>query len=638
MSRVRPVNGDTIPWQHGEESERAFWRDYVTALRSLRIVDPACGSGAFLVAAFDLLAREYRPAIEHLAALGGKVDFDPFDEIVTRNLYGVDLNAESVEITRLALWLKTARSRHRLQSLDATIMVGDSLIEDAAFTARPFDWHAAFPEVFAEGGFDVVIGNPPYVRMELIKQVKPYLEQHFSVADDRTDLYAYFFERGVALLKEGGRLGFISSSTFFRTGSGEKLRALLGAHAIETVVDFGDLQLFEGVTTYPAIVTLKKGGAADDGTLAFLNVETVPGDLDVAFAAAARPMLRARLGRGSWQFEDDTLAALRDKLASGRPTLREVYGSPLYGIKTGLNDAFIIDTATRDRLVAQDARSAELLVPFLRGENIRRWRVEPDGLFLVNIPKGQVDIDAYPAIRDWLLPFRPALEARATRQEWFELQQAQLAYQPRFQAPKIIYGHFARNRMFAFDAEGFFSNDKSYFIPNATFDLLALLNSAPAWFVIAGLAPAVRGGFHEMRVQYLEQVPIPDLTGAAKMRLESLGARCVALARQQFNIDAAVRHRIQADLGSGSTTWSRRLEAWWTLDFAALRDELKRVFHADIPVRQRAEWEAYLAGQGEAVRAEAAAIAEAERAIDAIVDGAFGLTPLEAARLGAAVA
>ena len=188
--------------------------------------------------------------------------------------------------------------------------------------------------------------------------------------------------------------------------------------------------------------------------------------------------------------------------------------------------------------------------------------------------------------------------------------------------------------MFAFDAEGFFSNDKSYFIPNATFEYAwPSLNSAPAWFVIAGLAPAVRGGFHEMRVQYLEQVPIPDLTGAAKMRLEFLGARCVALARQQFNIDAAVRHRIQADLGSGSTTWSRRLEAWWTLDFAALRDELKRVFHADIPVRQRAEWEAYLAGQGEAVRAEAAAIAEAERAIDAIVDGAFGLTPLEAARM-----
>ena len=98
---------------------------------------------------------------------------DAFDEIVTRNLYGVDLNPESVEITRLSLWLKTARRDHRLQSLDATIRVGDSLIEDAAFTARPFDWRAAFPQAFERGGFDVVIGNPPYVRAETIKSMKP---------------------------------------------------------------------------------------------------------------------------------------------------------------------------------------------------------------------------------------------------------------------------------------------------------------------------------------------------------------------------------------------------------------------------------------------------------------------------------
>ncbi len=304
--KALPDNGDPIFAGDEQDIERAVWRDYVASLRDLRIVDPACGSGAFLVAAFDLLASEYRGVLERLHALGEPIDFDPFDEIVTKNLYGVDLNAESVEITRLALWLKTARSQHRLQNLEATIKVGNSLIDDPKFTDHPFDWRAAFPDVFAQDGFDIVIGNPPYVRMELIKPVKPYLEKHYVVAADRTDLYAYFFERGVGVLKEGGRLGYISSSTFFRTGSGENLRKFLGDRvAVETVVDFGDLQIFQGVTTYPAILTLRKGEARDGGAMAFLKVDALPKDLEAEFTSKAVRMPRARLGAGSWQLENE---------------------------------------------------------------------------------------------------------------------------------------------------------------------------------------------------------------------------------------------------------------------------------------------------------------------------------------------
>jgi hypothetical protein len=152
-----------------EAAQIAFWGDYLGSLRALTVVDPACGSGAFLVAAYDALYFEYARAAKALAALGVGLDFDVVDEILGKNLYGVDLNPESVEITRLSLWLKTARREHRLASLEATIRVGDSLIEDAAYTLRPFDWRAAFPQVFARGGFDIVVGNPPYVRMELIK-------------------------------------------------------------------------------------------------------------------------------------------------------------------------------------------------------------------------------------------------------------------------------------------------------------------------------------------------------------------------------------------------------------------------------------------------------------------------------------
>lgn len=627
LSASLPQNGDPIAWREAT-SELAFWRAYLDVLRDLTIVDPACGSGAFLVAAFDLLAREYHRVLDKLAALGEPVDFDPMDEIVSRNLHGVDLSAESVEITRLSLWLKTARQHHRLQNLEATIKVGDSLIEEAAFTERPFAWRAAFPGVFERGGFDVVIGNPPYVRMELIKAIKPYLAEHYVVADDRTDLYAYFFERGVRILRDGGRLGFISSSTFFRTGSGEKLRTFLGdGIAVETVVDFGDLQLFEGVTTYPAIVALRKAAGVEAGDLAFLKMDRdLPDDLGAAFKAAARPMVRARLTSASWRFEDEGLARLRDKIAAGRKTLGEVFAPPMRGIVTGFNNAFVIDSETRDRLVAADQRSEELLKPFLRGENIRRWRVESEGLFLINTPKGKVDIEDYPAVRDWLLPFKAELEKRATRQAWFELQQAQLAYQSKFATSKIIYGHFARERMFAFDREGFFSNDKSYFVPGGTADLLSLLNSSLTWLFLTGISPAVRGGWHELRVQYVEKLPIPVMAETARLRLVALGGSSISLSSDCFEVESAVRHRILDLATSGHHKLSTKLHDWWTLDFAAFQAEVKRQFHHEISVGERDQWERYLAENSARVKALTTQIEDAEREIDQIVYRLFDLT------------
>jgi hypothetical protein len=164
--------------------------------------------------------------------------------------------------------------------------------------------------------------------------------------------------------------------------------------------------------------------AQDGGALSFLKANTLPKDLESEFAARSQTMPRVRLGAESWQLEGSALSKVRDKIVSGRKTLGEVYGAPLYGIKTGLNEAFIIDTPTRDRLIAQDARSCEILKPLLRGEDVRRWRVEPEGFYLINTAKGKVDIRVYPAVRDWLLRFKRQLEKRATKQEWFELQQA----------------------------------------------------------------------------------------------------------------------------------------------------------------------------------------------------------------------
>jgi hypothetical protein len=492
--------------------------------------------------------------------------------------------------------------------------------------------------VFERGGFDIVIGNPPYVRMEYIKAIKPYLAKHYAVAADRADLYAYFYERGVGLLKVGGRLGFISSSTFFRTGSGEALRTFLTDRlSIETVVDFGDVQVFEGVTTYPAILTLRKEGG-EPGEVSFLVVkDDLPKELGRAFDKRAHKMPRARLAAGLWRFEDEPLAELRDKIALGRKTLGEVYGAPLRGIVTGLNEAFVVDAPTRERLVSADKKSAELLKAFLRGEDVKRWCVEPEGLWLIDTPKGKVDIDAYPAIRDWLLPFRPELEKRATKQEWFELQQAQLAYQPKLESPKLAWSHFQLTASFCLEQRGAFLNNKCFFVASADSVLCALLNSRLLWRQLQSIARIKRGGYIEAEAQYVEQLPIPEMRAAARQRLAALGAACTKAAGERFEIQSAVRRRILdlAPLDGGKLTG--KLRDWHELDFAAFRAEVKRAFHAEIPVKERGEWEAYLGENAARVRARSAQISAAERQIDTIVYALFDLTPDEIALLEASL-
>ena len=617
-------------------NERAFWEAYQKVLKTFTVLDPACGSGAFLVAAFDFLAAEYRRVNDRLADLvGGTAGlFDPDKDILSGNLFGVDVSPESVEITKLSLWLKTARRGKPLESLESNIRVGNSLIEDSAYHHRSFTWRDAFPGVIDANGFDVVVGNPPYVRMELIKPFKAYLARRYEVVAERADLYAYFFELGMRYLKPGGRLGYISSSTFFRTGSGEPLRRFLaGRSMMETVVDFGDLQVFEGVTTYPAIAVMKKPQLATDGkpqpitgSLRFLNVQDeVPEELSRVFEQQSTVMPRERLGAEEWQFESDERASLRSKLRAGYPTLKDVYGSPLYGIKTGLNDAFVVNRKTRDQLAIDDLH-AQLMVPFLRGEDIKRWRVESEELWLINIPRDQINIDDFPALKAHLEGFKTKLEARATRQGWFELQQAQLAYQPHMRGPKIIYPHFGNVRSFASDT-GSFSNDKTYFIPNGDNFLLGLLNSKAMWFVFCGFSPAVRGGWREHRVQYIEKLPIPPVAQVARDRIAASAQAASTAAHQRLLVERAVHRRIPDLCPSGHVAkMTGKLSDWWKLDFVDFAKEIKKVYKLDMSLKQKDEWQDYLDEKKKSHRDLSKIISDSEKSIDVTVNEIFGLS------------
>ena len=645
---------DPIAWKNDKTSEKTFWQSYRDRLTKLRIVDPACGSGVFLVMAFDWLKAELTRANIRLEALGEGALFEVDSEILTHNLFGVDVNEESVEIAKLSLWIKTARHGKVLDSLDDNFRVGDSLIEDSSYAYRShgFVWKDAFKDIFAEGGFDVVLGNPPYVRQELLKDLKPWLQGRFEVYHGVADLYAYFFERGLRILKPGGRMGYISSSTFFKTGSGAPLRDYLRTKAtLETVVDFGDHQIFEGVTTYPAILTFRNDMPPKGHDVSFWKIDVMPKDnFDLAYRDLNQPYPQSALSGGSWELENPALRNLRNKIVAGRPTLKSVYGSPYRGILTGRNEAFVIDRKTRDALIAEDPKSAEILKPWLEGKDIKKWRAESRDLWVILFKRGWT-IDRYgvgsedqnwdrlkeefPAVCKFLEPQKAACQIRTDQGDfWWELRSCD--YYDAFENPKILYLDMAMSPTFVIDRVGAYCANTAYFLPLNEPFVLSILNSPIGWFIWSGITTVARGGVRRLFTYHLETTPIPPATDAQKAELAALAEAAQTAAEKRYALQQEITRRIP-DLATGTATkLTERLKAWWDLpDFAAFQAEVKKALKSDIPLKARNEWENWIAENRTQIHTLSAQIAAAEADINAKVYTLFNLTPEEIALLEA---
>jgi type I restriction-modification system DNA methylase subunit len=621
----------------------------------LRILDPACGSGSFLIGAYQFLLDWHRdwyianlvpvfkeknsvtdPAV--LALLPEQaprkkksavtVDLPVYNagnskelrlservrsdwklttaekkRILLNNIFGVDIDQQAVEVTKLSLLLKvleeenqesvskqlTITAERALPSLDHNIKCGNSLIgwdiltpempADEVKRINPFDWSKEFEPVMAAGGFDAVIGNPPYVRQEGLGEQKKYLETHYVVYQGTADLYAYFFEKGISLLRPNGLFSFIVANKWMRANYGKPLRKYLLTMQIEEIIDFGDLPVFKNAIAYPCIIRVSREKPSREFGVTTVQALDFP-SLEEYVKEHWHPINSNSLSEEGWTLGEKGTEDLLKKIQNAGKSLQEyVEGAIYYGLKTGLNEAFVIDEETKNRLINDDPKSSEIIKPFVTGREIKRYSSLKCEKFLLYLPwhfplhtdstitgssktAEQLFKTNYPAIYNHLLQFKDKLAARNTaetgiRYEWYALQRFGSNYYTEFDKPKIIIPAIVKNASYSFDLSGFYSNDKTSIIPKNDFYLLGLLNSKVLDFVMHAISSTKQGGYYEYKPMYVSKLPIRTINfsdPADKARHD----RMVALVTQMLDLNKKLQ---AARLEQEKTMLSRQIEA-----------------------------------------------------------------------------
>jgi len=606
LATACPVENDDALAAFVQQRNAAGLRDperVLEALKTVKICDPACGSGAYLLGMLHELL-ELRAALFAARQLDDLTLYQRKLEIIQNNLYGVDIDPFAVNIARLRLWLSLVVDYHGdqpepLPNLDFKIEVGDSLaapdpsgqqldmfrqqqindffqlksdylmshgerkrllreqIEqlraeiktytrgDTRLPENAFDWAVEFAEVFSGvgGGFDIVLANPPYVRQELIKALKPMLKNRYpEVYRGTADLYVYFYARALQLLKPKGMLAFISSNKWLRAKYGEKLRAHFADSAnVRSITDFGELPVFETAATFPMVFVAERGKQSD--AISFTQVETLNPPYPEVRSIIKKDgyqLPKTAIKGDKWTLASPKLANLLQKLEKNcMPLIDYIDGQVFRGVLTGFNKAFVINESTKQKLIKTDPRNSDIIKPLVAGNDVRRWRINHRGSWLIFTRRG-IDINQYPTVKMHLEQWKQELTPKTSVKqkigrkpgpyEWYEIQD-NIAYFAEFDKPKIVYPDIAKEPRFAFDQKGFFFNNTVYFVPTNNLFLLGILNSSVLWKYaserLTVLGDARKGGRLRFFRQFVQKLPIPDASPSQRAAIEALVQKCL---------------------------------------------------------------------------------------------------------------
>ncbi|EHE6430879.1 N-6 DNA methylase [Campylobacter coli] len=400
---------------------------------------------------------------------------------------------------------------------------------------HPFEWRFEFPEILDDDGnfkgFDLIIGNPPYIRQEEIKELKNTLSKNYKVYKGTADIYTYFYELGFNVLKENGILSFITSNKYTRAGYGEALREfLLKNTCILKYIDLNGIKVFDSATVDTSILCFEKSKSKDNKFkyLALSNEILKTCAYNIGLYKDFAEFSQNSLSKESFTFSDENTSALKAKIERIGTPLKEWQGLNIYrGILTGYNEAFIITTEKRNEILAnckdeaEKERTAKLIRKMLRGRDIKRYSYEWAGLWVIGtFPSLKIDIEQYPALKQYLSQFLPRIEQsgekgcrKKTSNKWFETQD-NIAYYEEFEKEKIVYPETTQGAYFVYDNKGIFLEKTAFFIvcENLKY-LLGLLSSNLITYYYKNFSQGCKLGTkgYQYNKHALENLPIPKI-------------------------------------------------------------------------------------------------------------------------------
>ncbi len=564
--------------------------DYRNWLLRLTICDPACGSGAFLNQALDYLIKEHAMLDELKNALlgGGFLFPDIENTILENNIYGVDINEESVEIAKLSLWLRTAQPRRKLNNLSSNIKCGNSLIDSKAVAGnKAFSWEQEFPQVFQKGGFDVVIGNPPYVPAEYIDaEVKRNLEKTYASAYGRLNLYPIFYEKGIQLLRKKGILSFITPYTILKNQYYvEARRFILSKTSIQNLVDFKGVTVFHDAAVDSIILTLKNEVVNNPEFTLIDNIVEFQSEVFAKRSVFQNEILRS---------EDLSFnISLFDKLIS-RISKKSIPISSVVDFKQG------IITGGNSNFISQV--SSDISEKVITGSDFNRYtHAQSDSFILYNTKLH-----------------------RPRKREIFEVDE------------KILLRQTGSYPICTVDSEQYFTLDTVHngLIIDKRFNIkyiVAILNSKLIRFLYENSINETGKVFAQVKIIYIDPLPIKlikqDLQNKFTTRVDQIMNSVLEFGSSQRQFIKYVQSQYNIE------KLSRKLQNWHDLSFGAFINELnkalKKAGSEKLTKLQEMEWMDVFETKKAEAQTLKAEIKKTDKAIDAMVYELYGLTEEE---------